>query len=270
MIPEHQIPNLTGLAPILLGLLWDANMQQMILDSLEDELNYWSPLMEIKTLNDTARDIFINEIFPYEKSAKNLSEDNYIREMHALFIRTFTGKHNDSDRQTGIEAEELFFNSILKDDGDETIKTEMLNSALMQLMNVACMYICDAADVMKQLKVEFQEGEAMILENSIFSDNKVFYYLCKSNYFIGLLRATHASNVGSKEQMKAKMIKLAEMRNAPLKKQLNEDLITIRKIWLENNWATYTECADHIFEKKIINRPYRKIYELVSSVAKRK
>jgi hypothetical protein len=242
----------------------------MILDSLEDELNFWSPLMEVKTLNDTARDIFIKELFPYEKSDKSLSEENYIREMHALFTRTFTGKHKDHDRQTGIEAEELFFSSILEDGADETIKNEMLNSALMQLMNVACMYICDAADVMKQLKKDFKEGEAMILENSLFADNKVFYYLCKSNYFIGLLRATHASNVSSREQMRAKMTKLAEDRHAPRKKQLQEDLATIRKIWLENNWATYTECANYIFEKKIINRTHRNIVELVSSAAKSK
>ena len=66
------------------------------------------------------------------------------------------------------------------------------------------------------------------------------------------------------------MAKLAEKKNGPLRKKLDEDLLTVQKIWQESNWASYTQCADYIFENKFIERPHRKIYELVSLAAKNK
>ncbi|WP_313042213.1 hypothetical protein [Acinetobacter sp.] len=245
-------------------------MKEIYLNSLEEELNYWSPIMEIKTVRDTACNVFINELFPYEKSSKELPEEQYIKECKTLFYQTFFSNHDHPDRQTGIEAEEDFFNSVLGKESDEELKNEYLKTALCQLLNIVCMYVCDAIDVMKNIKKEFKEGEVIIIENQLFTDNKVFFYLCRCNYFLGLCKATHASNIGSRTQLKEKMVKLAEKKNGPLRKKLDEDLLTIQKIWQESNWASYTQCADYIFENKLIERPHRKIYELVSLAAKNK
>ncbi|ALH95658.1 hypothetical protein [Acinetobacter equi] len=245
-------------------------MKQIHLDSLEEELNFWSPIMELQSLMVEARDFYLKELFPYEKTEKNIPEDEYIKDMNILFTKHFTGRHSDPNRPTGIQAEEEFFSSILDNETDEELKKENLNSALYQLLNIVCMYICDAAEVLKNIKKEFNDGEAIIVENSLITDNKIFYYLCKANYFIGLCKATHAGNLGSKVQLREKMIKLAEKRNKPLRKKLDDDLLVTKKIWEGNNWATYTQCAEHIFEKKLVDRPYRKIYELVSLAAKNK
>lgn len=269
LIPEFQRPNLVGLAPIF-GDAVGGKMKQIQLNSLEEELDYWSPIMEVKSLVDDARDFFLKELFPYEKTEKVIPEDQYIKEMSNLFTKHFTGRHSDPNRPTGIQAEEDFFGSILNNETDEELKKESLNSALYQLLNIVCMYICDAAEVLKNIKKEFNDGEAIIVENSLISDNKIFYYLCKANYFIGLCKATHAGNLGSKAQLREKMAKLAEKKNESLRKKLDEDLLIIRKIWKENNWATYTECADYIFKNKLIERPHRKITELVSLAAKNK
>lgn len=245
-------------------------MKQIHLDSLEEELDFWSPIMEVQSLTVEARDFFIKELFPYEKTEKGIPEDQYIKEMNIVFTKHFTGRHRDPNRPTGIHAEEDFFSSILNNETDEELKKESLNSALYQLLNIVCMYICDAAEVLKNIKKEFNDGEAIIVENSLITDNKIFYYLCKANYFIGLCKATHAGNLGSKVKLKEKMIKLAEKRNKPLRKKLDDDLLVTKKIWQGNNWASYAQCAEHIFENKLVDRPYRKIYDLVSSAAKNK
>lgn len=245
-------------------------MNQIQLDSLEEELDYWSPIMEVQSLIVEARDFFLKELFPYEKTEKLISEDQYLKEMNVVFTKHFTGRHNDPNRPTGIQAEEDFFDSILNNEADEQLKKESLNSALYQLLNIVCMYICDAAGVLKNIKKEFNDGEAIIVENSLISDNKIFYYLCKANYFIGLCKATHAGNLGSKAQLKEKMTKLAEKKNESLREKLAEDLLIIKKIWKENNWASYTQCTDYIYDNKLIQRPHRKIYELVASAAKNK
>ena len=41
-------------------------MNQIQLDSLEEELDYWSPIMEVQSLIFEARDFFLKELFPYE------------------------------------------------------------------------------------------------------------------------------------------------------------------------------------------------------------
>lgn len=245
-------------------------MKETYINSLEDELNYWSPIMELKTLTETARDIFLNELFPYEKSGKVIPENQYVQEINTLFTANFTGKHNDPNRQTGMQAEDDFFSSILNNNTDEQLKKDNLNNALFQLLNIVCMYICDAAAILKTIKKEFKEGEAIIVDNSLITDNKIFYYLCKSNYFIGLCKATHASHVGSKEKLKEKMIKLAEIKHKEINAKRSEDEITIKEIWQKNNWKNYTKCADHIFETNLVNRSYRDIYTIVSKVAKNK
>lgn len=245
-------------------------MKEIYLDSLEDELNYWSPIMEIKTITDTACDLFVNELLPYEKSNKKIKKDQYIQECRGIFYRTFLKDRNDPNRQKGIDAEDEFFNTILDSKSDEELKKEYLNTALCQLLNIVCMYVCDAADILKKIDKNFQEDEVITIRHDELPDNKVFYYLCKCNYFLGLCKATHANNVGSKAQLKEKMIKLAEKRNKPLREKLDNDLLVTKKIWEGNNWASYTQCADYIFENKLIERPHRKIYELVSTAAKNK
>ncbi|MBN6514493.1 hypothetical protein [Acinetobacter pittii] len=245
-------------------------MKQIYLDSLEEELDFWSPIMELQSLTVEARDFFIKELFPYEKTEKIIPEDQYIKEMNIVFTKHFTGRHSDPNRQTGMHAEEDFFSSILNNETDEELKKENLNSALYQLLNIVCMYICDAAEILKNIKKEFHDGEAVIVENSLITDHKIFYYLCKANYFIGLCKATHAGNLGSKAQLKEKMIKLAEKRNKPLREKLDNDLLAIKKIWEGNNWSSYAQCAEYILKNKLVDRPYRKIYELVSSAAKNK
>lgn len=204
-------------------------MNQIQLDSLEEELDYWSPIMEVQSLIVEARDFFLKELFPYEKTEKLISEDQYLKEMNVVFTKHFTGRHNDPNRPTGIQAEEDFFDSILNNEADEQLKKESLNSALYQLLNIVCMYICDAAGVLKNIKKEFNDGEAIIVENSLISDNKIFYYLCKANYFIGLCKATHAGNLGSKAQLKEKMTKLAEKKNESLREKLAEEFINNQK-----------------------------------------
>ena len=104
-------------------------MKEIYLNSLEEELNYWSPIMELKTLTETARDIFLNELFPYEKSGKVIPENQYVQEINILFTANFTGKHNDPNRQTGMQAEDDFFSSILNNDTDEQLKKDNLNNA---------------------------------------------------------------------------------------------------------------------------------------------
>lgn len=245
-------------------------MKQIYLDSLEDELNYWSPIMEVKTITDTACDLFVNELFPYEKSSKEIKKDQYIKECSAIFYRTFMKDHNDANRQTGIEAEDEFFNAILDSKSDEELKNEYLNTALCQILNIVCMYVCDAANILKTIKKEFQEGEVITIGNDVFTDNKVFYYLCKCNYFLGLCKATHANNVGSKEQLKEKMIKLAEIKHQEINAKRSKDEITIKEIWENHNWKNYTKCAEHIFENNLVNRTYRDTYAIVSKVAKKK
>jgi hypothetical protein len=52
-------------------------MKQIQLNSLEEELDYWSPIMEVQSLVGDARDFFLKELFPYEKTEKVIPEEQY-------------------------------------------------------------------------------------------------------------------------------------------------------------------------------------------------
>lgn len=237
--------------------------------SLENELENWGPLQEVQRISDTARDIFLKELFPYKESDKKLSKEEYEKNCEAIFRRTFTGKHKDPERFTGAEVEEDFFNTILNPATDSREKEEYLNTSLYHLLNIVCMYLCDAVDILKDMKTQVSQGQASTSSDGYAVANAdIFYYLCRSNYFLGLCKATYASKIGAKAQVKENMTAIAEKKNRALKAQLNKDLEIAKKIWNEGNWRFYNTCADYIFEKKLINRPHRKIVQLVTCAAK--
>ncbi len=237
--------------------------------SLENELESWGPIAEVKRISDCALDIFVNDLFPYEESDKKLSEEEYTKECEAIFRRTFTSKHKDPERFTGAEVEEDFFNTILSSSSDPEERQEYLNTSLYHLLNIVCMYLCDAVQILKDIEANVNTGSETTADNSIVTNSDVFYYLCRCNYFLGLCKAAYASKIGAKVQVKENMTKLAEKKNKHLREQLEKDLNIVKKIWDENNWPSFTKCANYIFEKKVIDRPYRKISELVSLAAKK-
>lgn len=64
---------------------------------------------------------------------------------------------------------------------------------------------------------------------------------------------------------------LAQRRHEETRKKDYKMKEEIKEIWLSHNWSSYTECADHIHQNNLIqNSNYRKIYSLVSKVAKEK
>lgn len=64
---------------------------------------------------------------------------------------------------------------------------------------------------------------------------------------------------------------IAQIRHAKSKKNDENNLTLVKEIWDKNNWRTYTECAESILRRELLEGcKYRKIYDLVSKAAKQK
>lgn len=77
--------------------------------------------------------------------------------------------------------------------------------------------------------------------------------------------------IEEQRDLSLKMKDLSQKRHEETRKKDTQTKNEIKKIWLSHNWATYTECADHIHKNALVDESnYRKIYSLVSKAAKEK
>lgn len=77
--------------------------------------------------------------------------------------------------------------------------------------------------------------------------------------------------IEEQRHLRLRMKDLSQKRHEETRKKDTQTKDKIKKIWLSHNWATYTECADHIHQNALVDESnYRKIYSLVSKAAKEK
>ncbi len=125
----------------------------------------------------------------------------------------------------------------------------------MHVIEIVCKYACDAY-------LHYCDKP---------NDMGYLYFLNEANYFRGLLVASHADKMTGKQELKDKMVDLANKRHAEKRKKDDKNLQEVKKIWDGSNWKSYTECANEIHRNQLIEEEnYRKIYDLVSKAAKMK
>lgn len=99
-------------------------------------------------------------------------------------------------------------------------------------------------------------------------------------FILNMIRAISFSDTTTAQYIKKiedinekseKMRGLALKKHEGKKEKDNKTKDRIKQIWLSHNWASYTECADHIHKNALVDESnYRKIYTLVSKAAKEK
>lgn len=68
-----------------------------------------------------------------------------------------------------------------------------------------------------------------------------------------------------------KMSELAKKRHEASRMRDRVTEVKIAEIWHGNNWDSYTQCANHVHKNNLVNEEnYRKIYTLISKVAKQR
>ena len=186
-----------------------------------------------------------------ENPIKKYSEE----EVKKFLTKSFwDGIHSHllSDKYLGDETEQQIFDDALNNNENSE---EVRDFFLAHVIDIINKYSCDAY-------LAYCEDA---------NSHKFMYYLGKAQYFTGLLIATHAGKKTGKEELKNKMIELANIRHE--KNRIKDAQIEkeIKKIWLSSNWSSYTECTDYIHQNTLIPESnYRKIYSLVYKVAKEK
>lgn len=196
------------------------------------------------------------EIFYFQLYMENKEEKPNEKEMQEKLIKFFWNDvhtHLLGNEYLGDKTKDNFFENALSNDPEKS--KDYLDYCLMHTMDIICKYACDA----------------YICYCDKPNDISYVYFLNEANYFKGLLVASHADKTTEKDETRQKMIELANKRHQ--KNQLNNEknLIEVRKIWIASNWKSYTECANEIYKKQLINEDnYRKIYDLVSRAAKMK
>lgn len=85
------------------------------------------------------------------------------------------------------------------------------------------------------------------------------------------LRKSFENSINKAQEQSNHMRSLAQKRHEETRIKDTQNKDEIKKIWLSHNWASYTECADHIHKNALVDESnYRKIYSLVSKAAKEK
>lgn len=100
------------------------------------------------------------------------------------------------------------------------------------------------------------------------------FFTCELYRCLKLCERCHKAfeNYIDREERKSNHMRvLAQKRHKTTRIKDNKTKDEIKGIWLTRNWATYTECADHIHRNALVDESnYRKIYSLVSKAAKEK
>lgn len=100
------------------------------------------------------------------------------------------------------------------------------------------------------------------------------FFTCELYRCLKLCEQCHKifENYIDREERKSNRMRvLAQKRHKTTRIKDNKTKDEIKGIWLTRNWATYTECADHIHQNALVDESnYRKIYSLVSKAAKEK
>lgn len=195
-------------------------------------------------------DVFYNR--GYLENSNKTQTDSDIKKALTKMFWDDVHLHLLGDKFSGDEKRNTFFINALSNNENTQ---ETLDFCLMHIMNIISAYACDAY--------------LAYCKNP--NDYKFMYYLSEANYYRGILVASHAEKVSSQEELKSKMIDLAYKRHEKNRIKENKAKDEIKKIWLSHNWSSYTECADHIHKNNLIEESnYRKIYKLISVVAKKK
>ncbi|MGQ1540053.1 hypothetical protein ACT413_08680 [Acinetobacter baumannii] len=193
-------------------------------------------------------EIFYFQLY-MENKEKKINED----EIKKLLIKLFWNSvhsHLLGDEYLGDQKREQFFHDAL---GQNENTQETLDFCLMHVIEIVCKYACDAY-------LHYCDKP---------NDMGYLYFLNEANYFRGLLVASHADKMTGKQELKDKMVDLANKRHAEKRKKDNKNLQEVKKIWDGSNWKSYTECANEIHRNQLIEEEnYRKIYDLVSKAAK--
>ncbi len=188
----------------------------------------------------------------YLENSNKIHSDCETRKMLTKMFWDDVHSHLLGDNFYGDNKRDAFFIDALSNDENTQ---EALDFCLMHVMNIVSAYACDAY--------------LSYCKNP--DDYKFMYYLSEANYYRGILIASHADKLSSQEELKSKMVDLAHKRHEKNRIKENKIKDEIKKIWLSYNWSSYTECADHIHQNNLIQETnYRKIYSLISKVAKEK
>lgn len=206
---------------------------------IENDKNNWTPAKSaIEAINSCYYTLLsIGDLM----GEKWLSED----ELEKLVFDSFFDEIREG-KLRGEELEKEFFASALGN--DQELSKQACDFGLIGISSVACAY---AADV-------------IISSRDNNSGNIIGFYLTKAHYYAGIARATITSKVEKHTLVSEKMKDLALQRHNKARQKQEISEREIKRIWHSKNWATYTECAEHIFKQGMFDLSYRKIYQLVS------
>ena len=213
-------------------------------------------------------EVLINEL--KEKIEKNRillisSRDNNnaefleeFKEKSELFISNFL---NNMTAEDAISNWEEVAKVVLKPYFE--LYDEYKNNQLGQGMSISANYLLFMnIFLLIRVALDLRAGNATdkVILNMIraisFSDTTITQYIKK------------VEDINEKSE---KMRELALKKHEGKKEKDNKTKDEIKKIWLSHNWASYTECADHIHKNALVDESnYRKIYSLVSKAAKEK
>ena len=141
-------------------------------------------------------------------------------------------------------------------------------------------------EIVSRLKDDAEENEAN--ENYLIISLYIYRYLIWCVYKYGFqpffawelyrglklcmsFRKSFENSINTAQKQSNHMRSLAQKRHEETRKKDIQTKDEIKNIWLSHNWASYTECADHIHKNALVDESnYRKIYTLVSKAAKEK
>lgn len=225
-------------------------------DNFEINAENWSPELAIADILWSAwsktAEIFYFELYLNMNDSDKTKSDIEIKEILIKLFWDDIHLHLLGDNYQGDKARDTFFADAL---GNNENTQTALDYCLMHIINIVSKYACDA----------------YLAYCDYPTDNKYMYYLNEANYFKGILFASHGEKLSNKENLRDKMVNLANIRHEQNKIKEAQIKKEIKKIWLSHNWSSYTECAENIYKNSLVNESnYRKIYSLVSKVAKEK
>lgn len=101
--------------------------------------------------------------------------------------------------------------------------------------------------------------------------DKVILEMVRAVSLAECISTQYANTIEEINKKSAEMKAIAQKRHEETRKKDIQTKDEIKKIWFSHNWASYTECADHIHKNALVGESnYRKIYSLVSKAAKEK
>lgn len=204
----------------------------------------WTPGLEAICVFESAQKIF-NEIF------KEANIDSKKAEAFRRYLWE-EGVYKDCrERRLGGESLEKEFSEGALSNSDE-VSQGYTSYALIYAVMIAASYASDA--IIKTLENYYsREG---------------YFYLNRANYFLGISRGVHSERIGQKDDKAQRMREIANLRHARERENVKRLKGEVERIWDSHNWRSFTECAEHVFQKKNGAENYRKIYDLVREVAK--